>query len=78
MQETTYKVLMYNGGYVDFEKISSGIYTKQTPSLYDAETTIENLIVRIKDIQISDDWTANIVENLRQCELVEVKLTFVK
>lgn len=44
MNETKFKVLMYNGFYVDIRLIEGGIYSSYIPCIYSKDKTIESLI----------------------------------
>lgn len=78
MEETTYKVLMYNGAYVDFIKLFDGIYSTKFPILYSSERTIEDIVEKFSKRCINNETIDALTKNINECELVEVKLTFVK
>ena len=79
---TTFKVLTFgpinklDKSYVDEHLLSKGIYSTSTPGLHSSERTIENLIEIHKyvfNIKEDDEW----IENIRQCQLTEVRLVLV-
>lgn len=80
MLETKFKVLMHHGVYVNTTLLDKGIYEIGTPNhLYSKDDTIESLVRLLEKVQansyrviVSDEY----FENLKQCELVEVCLTF--
>jgi hypothetical protein len=76
-----YSALMYAGRYVDENKLFDGLYMKATPTLYDADETIENLVKVYSELigKYMKGSPADVyVENLRQCKLVKVKFTINK
>ncbi len=80
MNETRFKVLMYNGMYVDVNLLEKGIYTKSTPFLYSVDETIDTLLERafkIQDMAGHHHVSAKYFENLRQCSMIEVEVLVV-
>ncbi len=78
VKDARYKTLMYAGNYIDTSRLYHGIYSAITPHLYPQDKTIENLIEDGRELQ-KTIGKANIpdtyFENLKQCELVEVRIT---
>lgn len=77
--ERNFKVLMFNNIYVDFNLLSKGIYETDKPILYNRITTIDDLVNRSKMLKdkngkcfISDDFFTN----LKQCELINIRIKF--
>ncbi len=67
--------------YVDVNKLNSGIYSSIKPTIYSSDETIESLIEKIKMMQMT--YSKSIVseeyiENLKQCELVNIEITINK
>lgn len=65
------KVLMYNGMFVDTSRLNYGIYTSLMPSIYNIDTSIQQLSDRIKELR--PDYT-DYVDNLSKCQLIEFEL----
>lgn len=80
MKTTKFKVLMYNGIYVDQNRLDMGIYMTQTPSLFRHEETIESLrkqYERVQEMMITYP-TQKHFDNLQLCKLVAVELHFLE
>ena len=76
--ETTFKVLMHCGEYVDVSMLEKGVYSTNRPYLYCKDTTIESLIENaelMKSISSYLFQSDKYFDNLQKCELVEVYLT---
>ena len=73
MNETKFKTLMYLGMYVDVNLLEKGIYSCQTPYLYNMDETIETMIAKAENVKnyFSDSY----FENLKQCKMVQVFVT---
>jgi hypothetical protein len=77
MKETEFKVLMHLGHYVNPYLLKKGIYISNKPFIYEMEETIETLIERgkvMKDITGKTFVYEKYFENLKQCELVKIKI----
>lgn len=77
MNETKFKVLMYNGFYVDIRLIEGGIYSSYIPCIYSKDKTIESLIEdgrRVKDMTGAEFITEEYFENLKLCQLVDITI----
>lgn len=78
MKETTFKVLIHSGNYVDTNLLWNGIYVSSVPFLYSKDETIESLIERAtwsKCMNGNDFLSESYANNLKKCQLVEVSLT---
>jgi len=77
METKTFKVLKFGRIYVDENLLSKGIYETNRPYIRSEDATIENIIittrVALKFLNPLCDLSSYI-ENIRQCELVEVEL----
>jgi len=77
MNETTFKVLMHDGRYVDENLLPQGIfYVKSPQKLYSKDDTIkliEDCRRFVRDFN-GNIWSDSHVRNLRQCELITVTL----
>jgi len=78
----TFKVLTFgsinelNKSFIDVLLLKKGIYSTSTPYLYSSKKTIEDMIEAHKyvfNIKEDDEW----IENIRQCQLTEVRLVLV-
>ena len=81
MKETEFKVLMHVGYYVNPNLLEKGIYISNKPFVYEMKETIETLIEGRKvmnDMSEKPFFSERYFENLKQCELVMVKITEVK
>ena len=82
MKNKTYKVLMFNGFFVNPHTLEDGIYEDKIPILYRSSLTIEEKIEGMGQL-IKHGFTPmdfNFEEykkNILQCELKEVELKFV-
>lgn len=65
-----FKVLIYNGHYVDEKLLYKGLYPTYVPVLYKITDTIDN----IKDKYRKDNLQYSIFENLNRCSLIEYVL----
>lgn len=75
--ERKFKILVYEGMYVNTSLLESGIYTTDKPVLYSRNETIESLIKKsneIKDKMGISFMSESYFENLQQCELVDVEI----
>lgn len=80
-----FKVLKYGNIFVDYSKLSEGIYGIEIPTLYNIDATIEEFINNSNIIFESIKWMSFDelveekqlikIENLSKCKLVEVELT---
>ena len=76
--ENRFKVLMYCDGFVDENRLEQGLYSTNIPKLHSIDETIDNLIERvlsIRDINGFSFVNETYIENLKNCELVEIILT---
>lgn len=74
----SFLVLTHCGAFVDGNMLEKGIYTTQTPRLYDMVTTIDGLIEAgriMKDFAGNNFISERYFENLSQCTLSEVTLS---
>lgn len=81
MKITKFKTLIYMDNYVDVSKLNSGIYSSIKPTIYSSDETMESLIDRTKMMQMT--YSKSIVsekyiENLNQCELIDIEITINK
>jgi hypothetical protein len=83
--ETEFKVLMYKGQYVNSIFLDSGnslflagMYTRETPTLYSKNETIESLIERLKRLNRLEKTAFSDIyfDNLSKCELVKIIIEF--
>jgi hypothetical protein len=77
MKETEFKILMHIGDYVDVNLLNKGIYSCSKPFIYSKDETIENLISKgrmMKDMTGSCFISETYFENLKQCQLVLVRI----
>jgi len=77
MKETNFKVLMHCGIYVDANLLEKGIYEISKPTLYYKDETIETITEKVRSIQHEFGLTyitEHYIENLKQCQLVDVEL----
>jgi hypothetical protein len=77
MKETEFKILMHIGDYVDVNLLNKGIYSCSKPFIYSKDETIENLILKgrmMKDMTGSCFISETYFENLKQCQLVLVRI----
>ena len=71
MNEVNFKVLMYNGFYVNHAMLSEGIYSTDLPSLFRKETTLESLSkIKTGFFSLPNSY----YKNLAMCELVNVTI----
>ena len=78
MKITKFKTLIYMNNYVDVNKLNSGIYSSIKPTIYSSDETMESLIEKTKMMQMT--YSKSIVsekyiENLKQCELIDIEIT---
>jgi len=73
--KTQFKVLVYQGEYVDASMLFKGLYATGKPRLYNEYTTIESLLESLTAIVDPKDYKDYYI-NLQQCELKTVNLTF--
>ncbi len=65
-----FKVLIYNGQYVDVKLLYKGLYPTYIPTLWKNCDTIET----IKNKYRTDNMQYSIFENLSRCKLIEYSL----
>ncbi|WP_456867555.1 hypothetical protein [Galbibacter sp. BG1] len=72
----TFKILTYNGSFVDESMLHRGIYTTDEPKLYNTETTIKELekVYRIVGNAFKPGQYNLSVHNLKSCTLTEYTL----
>jgi len=75
--DTTYSALQYAGNFIDENMLFKGLYFTNTPALYDASDTLEDLIKRHSELigrYMPGSPVDVYVENLKQCKLVKVRV----
>ena len=80
MNTNKFLALTYNGEYVNDTLLGKGIYTKDIPTIYPINHTIEKLILSFKMVKaaidsnyINDDY----IKNLSECELTEIEIKLI-
>lgn len=77
MRDEEFKILTFNGEYVDANLLEKGIYVCSKPFIYSKDETIENMAERartVKDIAGLSFISEKYFDNLKQCKLEEIYL----
>lgn len=77
LEHSEFKVLMYEGIFVDTTLLGKGIYSTDKPHLYKVHQSIDELIETATDLAEAgwlDYVSREYLENLKKCELVNVVL----
>lgn len=76
LQNSQYKILMWNGKYVDISRLHEGIFISPTPFLMDPDLTMEKYADSTRKVyeQFNADNVVSALSNLKLCELVLVEI----
>lgn len=75
--ETQFKALMHAGVYIDANLLGKGLYCCNKPFIYEKGQTIQMLIeqaITIRDMTGASFVSEKYLENLKQCQLVDVAI----
>ena len=65
----SFKTLIYNGHYVDINRLNSGIYQSDKPHLFNSNATKQSLL---DDYFVDKFSNKDFTHNLNECELVDI------
>ena len=81
MRPTRFVTLTYAGNYIDYNLLANGLYSTSAPKLFDASTTIEDLVKqgqKVVDLTGNQFIEEGFFNNLKMCSMTLVELSVVK